>query len=35
VGSQAQLDAVRLSFTVLGGTFEERIPLADPPTIRC
>ena len=31
----AQLDAVRLRFGVLGGTFDERVPLADKPTIRC
>jgi hypothetical protein len=35
VGSTAELDAVRLRYAVLGGTFEERMPLADPPTIRC
>ncbi len=31
----AQLDAVRLRFGVLGGTFDERVPLVDKPTIRC
>jgi hypothetical protein len=35
VGPTAQLDAVRLRFSVLGGAFEERLPLLDPPTIRC
>jgi hypothetical protein len=35
VGRDARLNAVRFSFSVLGGTFEERMPLADQPTIRC
>jgi hypothetical protein len=29
------LDAVRLRYSVLGGTYVERIPLGDPPTIHC
>ncbi len=35
VGRRAQLDAVRLSFSVLGGRFVERVPLDKPPTIAC
>jgi hypothetical protein len=35
VGRIAQLEAVRLRFSVLGGSFVELIPLDEPPTIRC
>jgi hypothetical protein len=35
VGQRAQLDAVRLSYSVLGGSFVERVPLGEPPTIPC
>jgi hypothetical protein len=31
----AKLDAVRLSYTTFGGRFEQRVPLTDPPRVRC
>jgi hypothetical protein len=34
-GPVAQLDSVSLRYSVLGGTFDERMPLDGAPTIRC
>ena len=34
-GPIARLESVSLQYSVLGGTFDERMPLGDAPTIRC
>ena len=34
-GAVGELDGIRLRYEVLGGSFVERIPLKEPPRVRC